>query len=261
MVDKFDFAERDGPLGMSPRERSNWDTGVFTATRVIYCEWDERTTAYNELIGQPYPYIAGTEAIAIDGKMAGWGESSDDGAGGIAYEQCQLTMYYSNVIRFVSNKWITEELLPSSEFRQLNAREFSWVQNDPESGGRPVKQEEAPSMRQVFLDYHLTYHKVLAVPAAVLTHQGACNHATVSSYTLNMSFPAETVILAAVSSRRSLATGFLSGWELHYHFRITPQGANKFWRADTKQWETIYRKNDSTRYIQHPLMNFTLLIP
>lgn len=255
-----DLASLDGPLGLSPREKTNWREGVFEAVREIECDWADRVAVYNSLINTEYPYIAGTEAYAFAGDFVGWGESSDVGSGGmISYEKARLRVYYDNAIEYVDGLWLSERLLPSGEFRQLDARSFQW-----DSGGSPgtmLRDEEAPAMRQVFLDYYITYYRVPSLPAAILTHIGCCNNAAVESYTLGLTFQPETLILASAPARRTLSTATTRAWELSYHFRFTPFGANKFWRPETNQWEFIYWMGSSTRYIQHALADFSQLVP
>ena len=264
MADYSELAHIHGSMGKSPREVANFDTGVFEAWITVECDWLDRTAVYNQIIWTEYPHIPSTGAYAVEGKMEGWGKSNDAGSNLIGYEKARIEFYYNNKIEFSGGFWISESLLPSTEFKPLDARMFCWVDNSPKPVGTgvPVRDQEAPSMRQVFADYLLTYHRVLLVPDAALTMIGACNHATVSSYTLNRSFPAETLTLVSSPARRSLYNMFtLRAWELKYHFRYTPNGANKFWRADTESWESVYRVGQSGRYIQHPLMNFQLLIP
>lgn len=257
MGDYSELAALYGELGESPIEEATWRTGVFDATRVLECDWLDRTAVYNTLITTEYPHIPGTGARALGGDFRGWGESSDAGSGKIAYEKARVRLYYTNRIEFIGGKWLTEQLAPSSEFRQLDARSFRWDNND----GTPVRYNEAPAMRQVFLDYLITFHKVLSLPAAILTHQGACNDEKFASYTLGLVFDPETMVLVASPARRTLYPGFLRAWELTYHFRITPHGANTFWRPETLAWEPIYHEKGADRYIQHPLMDFALLVP
>lgn len=257
MADYHDFAELHGRMGLSPQEAANWDNGIFEAVRVVECDWGDRVTVYNDLMGTAYPYIAGTGAIAVGGTMAGWGESSDGGDPLVAYEKARLTIRYDNRVQLVGGHWVSERLFPSAEFRQLDARSFRWENND----GRLVRDEEGPAMRHVFLDYVLTYHKAISLPAAILTHLGGCNGAQVASYTLGLTFAPEALILVAAVARRTLAPGMIPAWELTEHFQFRPSGANTFWRAETNQYEPMYHARGTGRYIQHPLLDFTQLVP
>lgn len=265
MADYSEVAHIMGPMGRSPEEYGNADTGIFEAKITVECAWADRAAVFNQIIWTEYPHLPNTNAYAVDGRMRGWAKSNDAGNSLIGYERARITFTYNNRIEFVGGYWITEKLRPSTQFRPLDAREFSWESNDPtDTDAKPVRDGEAPAMRQVYLDYILTYHRVLLIPDAAVTHLGACNHQTVSSYTLNRSFPAETLTLVAAPASRSLYNSFtLRAWKLTYHFRYSPSGANTFWRADAKPpaWESIYRIGETGRYIQHPLMNFSLLIP
>ena len=264
MADYSELASIGGPMGKSPVWTANADTGIFEGWLTVECDWADRVAVYNSIIWTEWPHTVNTNAYAIEGRCEGWGKSSDAGSGLIAYEKARIRFYYNNKIENVGGFWITESFQPSTEFHPLDAREFCWVDNEPQPDGSGVqcRDHEAPSMRQVFADYILTYHRVLLIPDAALSHIGCCNHATVGSYTLNKSFPAETLTLVAAPATRSLYNSWsLRAWKLTYHFRYTPHGANKFWRADTEAWENLYRIEDTDRYIQHPLVNFTQLIP
>jgi hypothetical protein len=82
-----------------------------------------------------------------------------------------------------------------------------------------------------------------------------------ASYTLGLTFPAETVLFPGPSACRTIQLGTKNDWRLTYRYSIRGVGWNKKWRNSTQQFDYVYYEGSNTPTRWHPLANFGSLVP
>lgn len=263
-------------LAGSPSER--WDNGRFAAEQRLIVAWEER----HELMalklrygGAPYVnsppgmgqvVCRGATAVPFGGEsseVSGFDDpNSPEGAASTlaAYEKALVTLFYSSPEGgdFVQNgnDFISESVSPTVEMMTLDHSRFAWGAND----GPALEPEESPSRMLRGLDYEFARYDLRSVPQAAADLVGYVNDSTLVSRLLGLGFGAETLLYEAPVITRSLNTNGEASIQVRYRFTYRPTGWNKFWRAATQRFESIFIKGEGGElYRNYPLGDFTQL--
>jgi hypothetical protein len=245
----------------SPTEQ--WTEEGFTATVKLMCAWGVRNTLATEIMTQrePYPRFPGTKAYPrvadiepfpakIDESAVAWGLLGSLSS----FESALVTISYDTSGADVD--LIDEVLEPTAEFMTLDHKDFRWGSGT----GDELKEGEAPGKLIRGLDYRVTFHQAPYIPAAVLTLPGYCNEEALTSYTLGLTFPAQTLLFQPPTATRRITSQMVECWKLGYRFSYRATGWNKFWRQAADDWAEIWHAG-GTRYYNYPLGDFPSAFP
>ena len=260
------FAE----LPDSPQEA--WTEEGFSATMRLMCAWDVRNTLAAGIMAEraPYPRIPATGAYPRSATPAPFPakltQAAVWGAGTLAdYESAIVTVEYDT--NGPNEDLISESLTPNAEFMTLDHEGFKWT---GEEGDDLTENEAAGKLVRGF-DYNLTFHQAPFIPSAVLTLPGYVNDVAVDSYTLGLTFAAETLLFSPCTTSRRTTALMVEAWELPYKFSYRATGWNKHWRKTggdgTGGWESIYQFvitagfSGWVEYKNYPPGDFSKLFP
>ncbi len=226
---------------------------AFSARVTLQCSYAARYNLVTDLlIGQRlWPHVPSTVApvaTACAIRSFGYPESGAVKEGqSLLAEDVQVDVTYSHDVK----ELISEEIRPSVEFQKLDHRMFKW------SSGDPLLEPEAPGRQNHGLDFVRTYFLVTAIPSAVLTLFGKCNADSVVATTLNLTFPAETLLYREPAISRTISTQGADYYTLQIPFAYQAETWNKFWRAKTKSWEKIQYVDGSGDYDNFEPVDYT----
>ena len=260
-------------------------TGYAEVTRELRCAWNDAITLSRELLGwwsgstyyRPHNYLMeGNEPLynvfATDVKIDPY--KSPSTSGGVGYSQAKLTVFYTvrDYFTYVNDNIWTEERLDSvSEFAVLDNRNlFFGTGNDavPVAGDNV----SVPARVERMVDWVFTVHNVPNLRSSMFDLQNGVNNAEVSSPSLNLVFPAETLLLGNPTATRELKTTGQNtgGWTMTYRFTYknngtfaSPKGWNHFARVDGASASGItYERltNGSVEIPVYPLVNYGDLV-
>lgn len=263
-------------LAGSPVER--WDNGRFTAEQRFIVPWAER----HELMalklmygGVTYPnsppgigqvFCRGATAVPFGGESAltsGYDDPNPpEGAVSTltSYENALVTLFFGSPEGgdFVQNgnEYLSESITPTAEMMVLDHSRFAWGSNE----GPALEPNEAPSFLLRGLEYELTRYDLRQLPQAAADLVGYVNDSTLVSRFLGLGFAAETLLFNPPVVVRSLNTAGEASLRASYRFTYRPTGWNKYWRAETQTWESIFIKGTGgQRYKSYKLGNFQQL--
>jgi hypothetical protein len=246
-----------------PKER--WTDDAFTAERCLKCDWENRYDVVSEMAaegGQVYPYRTSLKARAIGASCAGFGDMRGETSPGIGYyEFAAVTVYYSTIApQYVSTNgvFVSEFMEPTTELIRGDYEDFCWSSN---KDGTAIKPAEAPTKLIPGINYILVFHRVHQIPGAAESLTDYCNAGPCAAYTLGRVFPPETLLYRGYTASRDLGLGTLPTWKYALTFSYRPVGWNTFWRAEKGTYEYLYHAKGTGRYINHPLGNFSYLMP
>ena len=223
----------------SPQE--NLTEKGLTATCRLLCDWGDRYTVANEVIGDSilYPHAPGSLARAKTGTIEGFGKCERVGDL-VVYTKAIVTVNFEQFDGEDDGVDIfAESIEPLIEFITLSHEDFRWGSDT----GDPLLPAEAPGMMIVGFDYVQTRYELSAVPAAVLTAIGHVNSASVSATLLGLTFAAQTLLFSSSVPTRTLKSDGTGKWTLTSRFSFRANTWNKVWRAETETFESIYHKD------------------
>jgi hypothetical protein len=252
----------------SPTEE--WTQDGLYAICQWWCAWGDRYTLLTEIgtgLGELYQHNTGSGARAYAASVKPFGKQSRAGPGKASYVKALVTAKYTNAINYTEGEngiLITEALQPHKEFITMPHEDAA---GEPllywdASQETAVSGDEAPGLQLCGNDYIVTYHHVSAIPSGVATAAlyNCCNNASVASYTLGLTFPAESLLFPGATAVRTIKLGSTNDWQLSYRFSIRAVGWNKHWNARTATFGYIY--DASGQIVRgHPLGSFASLVP
>lgn len=260
---QVNFAEMHG------YPQSRWQLGEFTATRKVICDWSDRVQLLLDIGGSweglSYPYPEGP--VDGDGNSTAFAFSvttaplpaeqrQDDALTAIAqqsvaeYDKAVLTLLYSNRgIQWSNSRklFITETLNPFTIHDTVPRDKLFWADGD--------QVDMLPGKIFYGLEYTLTLHFAVAVPASLLNLVGCCNSNTIQ-IGMGLAFAPQTLLFEPPAVKRSSGMGISEAWEIRFTYKYKPDGWNKFWRPETGQSEFTYLADGVTQYVQYPLAVF-----
>ena len=252
-------------LDDSPQE--SWEkSGRFNATRKLKVPWADRNTLARQLLGNrvtlPQSYPDRSTALARSVEIDHLAEKIVNAGSGSAatintYEHAVLTVRYADPEPGSAEDpqtLATESLEPSAEFITLPADNLHWGS----ATGPLLKDAEAPGRIIAMVDWVYKRNRVPFVNSAMFALQSHCNQAEVTSLTLGVTFPAETLLYSTISLEREIYADGADAWSVTFRFTYREPGWNVFWRADLNAWVSIYH-TDGTLIKPIPTGNFRTL--
>jgi hypothetical protein len=248
----------------SPQEK--WQDGRLTATVRLMVPWDSRNLLVADIVGgyQLYPRLPQSGARATGATITPVPNSAAAAlpfmADACNYEYALVTIeYVRNESTPETVDLISESLSPTSEFLTLDPKSFRWDKD----GNKPLKEGEAPGKLVRGLEYSITQHKVLYIPAACLTLPGCCNNAPYFARLLGLTFPAETLLYSPPHAERKITSNPDDPpyWQLSHSLSFKPDGWNKTWNAETGRYEQLYVARTKAVYKNHPPASFSGVLP
>ena len=114
----------------------------------------------------------------------------------------------------------------------LAANGFEW-----ESDQEPVSDEVAPSKIIPAADYRVTIYHVNSIPKSLIYSLiGKVNSTSFGEA------EAESLMFIGADAQREVNSGSTPSWRLELFFQYSPVSHNKFFRADTGNYEKIVTK-------------------
>ncbi|MGO8752874.1 MAG: hypothetical protein ACLQNE_43580 [Thermoguttaceae bacterium] len=244
----------------SPVEVGTLDN--FRATVSLRCAWGDRySLAAEQAAFLLYPRLPGTLARCKSITIRPYTKCQGADSYGGTYEDALVVSEYvwdrRSPQQDQNGDLFSESLEPTAEHLTLDPSCFQW------SDGTPLDQNEAPGLLIRGLDYVLTHYNLSAIPAAALTLVGCVNEATVSSYTLGISFPAQTLLFNPPTCQRKVMMGPSPNltWTVTYRFTYKACGWNQFWNARGQKFDTLKAYDAAsqtyTSYTQYTPSAFT----
>jgi hypothetical protein len=254
---------RGNPFGKSPIE-DHVEDGHFRAVRRLTCAWTDRNALLAELGadgGQLYPHDEATGARAYAANVLGYGQTSAGTASNtVAYEKALVTVYYSNEVWTATSSggyFVSESIRPTGEVSLMPSDRIDFRWND--GSGTAVQGEQY--FHEPRLVYSLTFHNVWSVPTAAATSTGTCNAASVTTYTLGLTFGAQTLRHPGPAIGITFPIGGKSRYTLKYNWIYNPHTWNKRFNPTTGTYQYIYLAGASDPVVFVPTYDFNSLRP
>lgn len=202
----------------------------------LRCPWANRRSVVDDILGysRPYPRFSSGDARARTAAIVGDGTFVKDGSLHDP-EVALITITYGPGPEDVEGNIISETLEPSAEFLTNDHRQFRWSS----ASGDKLVPEEAPGKLIIGLDYVQTRYNLGSLPVQILL-PGICNNGAWTAQTLGLTFAIETLLYVNSIPNRTITTGGTEGWNMTSRASFRPNGWNKFWRAKTQSWESMY---------------------
>lgn len=243
----------------SPTE--GFDAQGFHATRRLKCAWSDRLTLASMLVGQTlgqtgtpgsqtivvvlphqYPHYPAASCRAVEiGPLVAKPSAYDAQARISQHEYAVVSATYRTPEAGEGDPQdtdtiiITERLDPSVEFITVASNNLSW-----EPSAEPIDPVEAPGIPVRLLDYTVSVTGIASFDANAVLQSGVCNSIAVLAKTLNVTFPAETLLYHGFFPTRTWTTAGAQLWAGDFRFTYKPSGWNKFWRAGYQTPQTMY---------------------
>ncbi len=210
----------------------------LTGKVTLRCNWSDRYTLINAMIGTAWPFAGTTGPQANSIACVPFQSKTVTDGQGLVYEHALVTISYSSEIKDL----ISETLEPTAEFQIQDFKRFRWGA----AAGEPLLEGEAPGKLMRGLNLVRTMHQVTTVPPETLTRVGYVNSAVYTSAILGLSFAVETLLYQPPTLSRTIKTDGATAWTINLKFGYKPQGWNKFFRQKNANvgpdfgWEEIY---------------------
>lgn len=255
-----DYEELDGSPE-SDRTRSG-----MTAVRVLKCAWADWPQLREELLAWPghdFPHSPiMCRATRVNVKPFGvCGQDTINGEIVSSYPWAKLTVYYDSATRAgpipepgdETNR-ISEQIKPTVEAQVVSHEGFRW--GSPQ--GTPLTEEEAPFRQVHGLTYEFTRYNLSAVPNHVLTLNGKVNNAGVLCKLLGLAFGPETLLYQDPDIELITNEAGTLAINLTQRMQWRESTWNKFWRAETGEYEEIHLETGG-RYMPFPPADFSVI--
>lgn len=235
-----------------PQER--FTRRAFEATRRLKCAWTDRYTLLGELIGVAYPYASGSNAIPVAATIEpmGWITSS------ATYQHAIITVQYSNEVRKIDSKFISEEFLPAKEIIELDYRDFEW------SGGGALTAMQRPRLIIPIIDIRTTFYDIAAAPTTALSLMGGVNNAPATSFTTGITFATGRLLYDSFEYGRNVSLAQADTFKIEYLFHARPVDWNYFFnpnKAGGAGFDSMKILSTGATYIPHAYVNLSSLVP
>lgn len=246
-----------------------WDAnGQFSATRILRCAWANRHLLANQLMGfdgvayvdpESYPAVPSSIVQNVSIGPDGGIETSAAGSTLNTYQYAVLAVQYGvrttgSTLESGTGVIMEESLEPSAEFLTQDGQDFYW---DPIIAGtrRPLAINEAPARVIRMCDWKISLFNVASIPSGFVSAAGNVNSAAITSLTLGVTFPAETLQYQPGTPTRSFTASGPSRWKLSMSFSARPFSWNMFFRSGRSDPQNIYQA-DGTIYKPYTPINF-----
>lgn len=230
-------------------------TGSPTGAVDLRVPWANRHALMTDLLAnsRPWPHGAYTKpplanSCAIKPFLT---TSATDGQT-ITYDDAIVSVVYNHEARDL----VSETLEPTSDFITLDHRFFRWSA----ANGEPLKQNEAPGKLRRGLNLSRTLYNVASpLSTQLLTSVGGVNNAEYVSSLLGLTFPIGTLLFTPPNLKITVDTTGTDGFTVAMKFMYRPEGWNKYWRAKSQVYDTIFIVGGSA-YKSYPEVSMSDLL-
>ena len=231
-------------------EDFNIQTGLNHRVR-LQCAWTDRYALIQDLLvtPRPWPHATGLVPYAISASaqpLPNEAGTTDNQL--MNFTQAIVDVNYSTAIIDVAS----ESIEPNMEAVPLDHTYFNWGG----IGGPKLLEGEAPPLILRSLNLVRTRYRLSVVSNDVIALVGYVNEAAYTSSLLGLTFPIDTLLYLPSPIIRSFTTLSSSGFTVTERFSYKPQGWNKYWRAKTQAWDSIYLSGQSTPALSYPRGDF-----
>ena len=216
----------------------------------LMCDWADRAALISDLLDtpRPWPKATGLVPYAVRASASWIGVEAYTTSG----QECTPEFAYVDVSYNTTIIDVASETIePNMEAIPLDYRYFNWG-----SPTQKLVEGEAPPFIFRSLNLTRTRYRLSVISNDVIDLVGHVNNASYVSPLLGLTFPAETLLYMPGSVNRSLSNFTTSGFTVTERFSYKPQGWNKYWRASTQSWETIYLAGAGGAYTAYPPADF-----
>jgi hypothetical protein len=236
--------------------------GVNTAVVQLVCDWADRYTVVNDIIGnaKTWPLGGSVTAVAIKAAIRGVQNSAYTTTNGtIGYAQAQIDITYSNQTEeaqtgaedstaFPDLKYV-DSIEPTIEFQKLDFNQFRW------DGGDRLDEREAPARQLRGLSLVRTIYGFTTLPADTLSLVGKVNEDAYTSSLLGLAFAPETLLFTPPSISQNVQTDGSVKRTATIKMIYKPETWNKFWRAKTQTYVKMQKWDGAawTDYDNYPV--------
>lgn len=257
------------PWEVHGTSRESWSNDRLTADVELMCPWADRYDVLVNILkyALPWPYHISSPCRAVSGSIRPFvARGTEVADAGLSYDLAVLAVHFEaaedggsdengNTIVF------SEQIAPASEFLTLPYEDFRWM-GDSDQPTVPIKPDEAPGRLVRGLDYVVTWYNFSSIPAVVLTAPNHVNLYSVVSASLGLTFDAQTLLFQPPTVTRNVSFNDANRYQLQCRFTWRLGTWNKFWRAETGDYEYIYHKDaGGTPYLNFPTADFSGLVP
>lgn len=259
------------------QERFLTATTPPSATVKLKCLHTERYTVLRELLSTPAVYPFSNEVCPGDydlycteaGLVPNYGAYTSDDSNVIdyldyAFIDCTYTMllgYFRDPGSLSNNEYIEEGLEPRMETLPINNNYYVWgTTTGSQSGsgageGDPLSTDESPVRYEPGVTYTRTIKGIRSFDIEWLNMQGTVHNQDFISSLLEMTFPADTLLLRSMTAVRewshvSYSTCYPT-WTVQLKYEYKPQTWNIFWRGGVQPPDYYYikLKSDNTLFL------------
>ena len=218
-------------------------TGIITASVTVSCLWDNRLLLADDVLlnRRAYPFI--TSAFtpkALNCSIVQFDEDANQVTSGQwrppKYAHVTINYGVPTTRGIGSYDLVAESLEPFGDFIRQDYSLFRWTGKD----GDPLKPEESPGLFVPKLKLVRRIYRVSTLPSNALSAIGKCNLDAYASPLLGVTFAAETLVYGEPLLERTISTAGSDGWNYTQQWTYDPNGWNKYWRAETGTWDSIY---------------------
>lgn len=212
----------------------------MTASVQLKCPWSLRHTLAIDVVANRRPWPKGSGLIVPLGASASISPFPSKGSVNstselIHYEEALVTIQYSMELETIDG--VVDSIEPTAEFIVLSHRGFRWGASD----GDFLKEEEAPGYLLRGLNFVRVFPDRSFPPSpATISLVGRVNQNPVTSTQLGFTFAAETLLFNPPTLTRSMQSNGAARYSQTVKFTYKPEGWNKYFRARTQQWESLY---------------------
>lgn len=220
-------------------------TGEITGQVQLNVPWNNRWSLVADLLNNSrvLPGYGTGAPVALKASVRGTGGQATDNQG-LVYSDAIVTVTYGpkKFAEIGAYDIVAESLEPQAEFRRLPWQNFRWGSKT----GTPIIQDEAPGKLEIKLNLVRQIFKVpVPLDALVLDATGKCNEAAYTSALLGVTFPIESLLYLEPRLERTIRNDGSDGVNYTQTWAYKPNGWNKFWRAETNEYEYMYQTTDA----------------
>jgi len=227
----------------SPKEDFSFEK--FSAVVTLECPWATRFTLIEEILFslQMYPHFPtiGARATSIGCIPRNAAVLIGDGQGA-TYDMAEVSITYETLDAKGDGEdpevftIIEDRVEPNSEFQTLDYTDFRWDNN----AGALLKPDEAPGKLIRGFNYVQRVLNVTSVHADHVDLVDSVNSGPHTSETLGVTFAAQTLLYSNPTISRTFKSDGSSIYTIEKTFAYRKNGWNKFFRASSQAYESIY---------------------
>lgn len=243
-------------------EQYDRDSG-WSAQVTLICPFEDRHTLVSEIVGGRKSWPGLTLDISPRAKSAGirplpTASPSSADLQAFLWQYSLVTINYETTFQNEDEEGdiFSESLEPAVEFQLQDYNRFRWTGQ----AGKRILEGEAPGKLVYSLAIVRTIYELAALPEEVLTCLGHVNDADYTSDILGLTFVEESLLFEPGAPNRTIKSDGSGLWTLPLKFVYKPETWNKYWRAETSAYESMYDLGDPGPYKSYPTADFSAVL-